>query len=859
MHALPLFLPLLLAVLSAPQIAALPEPAAALSITLDGGAEGLSYDGHGALSAGASSRLLFDYPALERDQILDFLFRPNFGASLHMLKVEIGGDTQSTDGTEPSHQHTREDLNCERGYEFWLLEEAKRRNPNILTYALAWGCPGWVGNQSGYYSDDQIQYQISFLRCARDAHHVDIDYLGLWNERPWGNVGYVKALRAALDGAGFGSTRLALLDGCCVPDDFMKSLATDAAFARAVDVVGLHYPCNQPHPAIVNDFHKKFWASEDWWSKADWPGAQCWARLFHSNFIRMNMTATIAWSLIWSVYPQVDVFEGDGWGPGLMYAWQPWAGAYTVNPTVWASAHTTQFTQVGWRMLAVSTTGSGLLPAGGTYVTYVSNASDALGALDFALVLETASAPGCAHCSFVPQEVRPQTLVVALRGGLERHAALAVWMSNASVQFVQLPDVPVQAGSFQLTLQPDAIYTVASTRGQAKGSAAPPPPPAPFPAAYADDFESTPAEQEGRFWADQCGSWQVVEEGAGSANHVLRQRVTQLPGVNQWTVNAPVPITVLGDTTWRDTDTAVRVRLLGAAAAAQRRHDGVLDGVLDGSCPSVAICARVSYIGQGIYPQGVCLNVSASGQWQLLENTAVLAAGSVALDPHAWVALNLTLAGTHVTAAIDQQRVVQTTASGARGGMVALCSSWDLVDFDDFAVQATNSTPPRPPPGSLVVDVQDVGRARTDYTGLSGMLVEMAAAASVVALGRLAVPGNTLTHVVALYDAATQQLLGRAAVDTRGPQDALGFVYASLPAAVAVQAGQQLFVVADEQSDGDAFFDIDGTVLSSNATLGRVLGGCYKCAPPEAGCSGGWQTMPAAGSAYGPVNLLVTV
>lgn len=33
----------------------------------------------------------------------DFLFKPNYGASLHMLKVEIGGDAQSTDGAESSH------------------------------------------------------------------------------------------------------------------------------------------------------------------------------------------------------------------------------------------------------------------------------------------------------------------------------------------------------------------------------------------------------------------------------------------------------------------------------------------------------------------------------------------------------------------------------------------------------------------------------------------------------------------------------------------------------------------------------------------------------------------------------------
>ena len=92
----------------------------------------LKYNGHGALSAGASSRLLFDYEEPQRSQILDYLFLPKFGASLHVIKVEIGGDSQSTDGTEASHMHSRDDLNCNRGYEWWLLEEARKRNPMII-------------------------------------------------------------------------------------------------------------------------------------------------------------------------------------------------------------------------------------------------------------------------------------------------------------------------------------------------------------------------------------------------------------------------------------------------------------------------------------------------------------------------------------------------------------------------------------------------------------------------------------------------------------------------------------------------------------------------------------------------------
>ena len=52
--------------------------------------------------------------------------------------------------------------------------------------------------------------------------------------------------------------------------------------------------------------HKTIWASEDFWSEAEWGGAACWAKLFNQNFVRANLTATISWSTIWSVYPVVD-------------------------------------------------------------------------------------------------------------------------------------------------------------------------------------------------------------------------------------------------------------------------------------------------------------------------------------------------------------------------------------------------------------------------------------------------------------------------------------------------------------------------------------------------------------------------
>src|SRR3954467_9737232 len=114
-------------------------------IKLDGSDTGRVFEGIGAVSAGASSRLLIDYPEPQRSRILDYLFTPHYGANLQALKVEIGGDLNSTAGAEPSHMRTPDDQSFTRGYEWWLMAEARRRNPAIQLGALAWGAPGWVG------------------------------------------------------------------------------------------------------------------------------------------------------------------------------------------------------------------------------------------------------------------------------------------------------------------------------------------------------------------------------------------------------------------------------------------------------------------------------------------------------------------------------------------------------------------------------------------------------------------------------------------------------------------------------------------------------------------------------------------
>lgn len=218
-------------------------------INVDAADTGRIFDGVGAISGGGgNSRLLIDYPAQQRNQILDYLFKPGYGASLQILKLEIGGDANSTDGSEPSVEHTRSVVNCDAGYEFWLAEQAKLRNPSIKLYGLAWAAPGWI-DDGNFWSKGTIDYLMTWMGCAR-FHGLTIDYLGGWNERGFNKTWY-EDLHAALAAKHYATKVVGDDSGWRVADDMVK----DADFAKSIDIIGVHYSCEGGDGGNANTCH----------------------------------------------------------------------------------------------------------------------------------------------------------------------------------------------------------------------------------------------------------------------------------------------------------------------------------------------------------------------------------------------------------------------------------------------------------------------------------------------------------------------------------------------------------------------------------------------------------------------------
>ena len=355
------------------------------------------------LGGGGNARYLMDYPARDRGQILDYLFKPGYGAALQLLKLEIGGGANSTDGAEPSVEPVRGQVDCDAGYEFAIARQAVARNPGIRLYGLQWTAPGWVGHPRPLFTQADIGYVLTWLGCAA-RHGLAISYLGGWNESDDGtHRAWFHRLRLALDAAGYRSVQLVAGDANPTWEYVSNPADPDIAILGTHDICG--YPtgvagpatrCSAPPAAIASG--QPLWASElggDGRRGAAGLRPAVRARDGPRRGPRLpgrqaHRLPGVAGHRQHAARSAVREPRPGHRGPALVRA-------YRVNAMTWAIA---QFTQVvwppwpgnpgGWRYLDPA---SGFLQgdrADGSYVTLVRH-----GGTDWSMIIEatTATAP----------------------------------------------------------------------------------------------------------------------------------------------------------------------------------------------------------------------------------------------------------------------------------------------------------------------------------------------------------------------------------------------------------------------------------------------------------------------------------
>lgn len=616
------------------------------TIRLNGNAGGKRFDGIGIVNGGgATSVLLKDYPEPQRSQILDLVFKPKFGASVSALFIEIPGDGNSTQGSMPSHMRTRDDLNYYRGYTWWFLLEAKKRNPSLSLDGTAWSAPGWIGNGE-FWSQDAADYYVKWVEGLRNVYGLEFDAIGCRNEKG-ANFDFVKRLRATLNAHGFEKIKIHAFDNW--PNnkfDFVKEMLTDEKLGDSIDIISGHIlgtdaPASADVQEMAARMYKPIWNTEEHVYKKGFDCAISIVEAFNESFIRSGATKIVNWYDIAGVYP-VEPYSED---PAMILARSPWSGNYEIREALWGYAHYGQFTEVGWQYI---NGGQGELAGGGSFVSLKSPSDD------YSIIIETKEAKASQQIQFM------------IDGGLSTKG-LSVWRSNAREQFIRQTDIKSVNGNLTLSVDSNSIYTLTTTTGQRKGGFANVPVAKPFPFPYRESFDQYSAPKVRGYLPKYTADIAEVFEIVGCPNRkgkCLRQVIPVAPisWAPEW-----MPYTILGDEGWPDYEVSADVYLDQAEAA--------------------AVMGRINHVGTGYgsVPKGYFLELGHDGECRLVVirgpmdkdnpegGEKVLGSARIpGIHAKEWHKLKLRFNGSTITGFVDGKTVLRATDTLYSRGMVGL-------------------------------------------------------------------------------------------------------------------------------------------------------------------------------------------
>lgn len=629
-------------------IAAVVSTANAQTITLKAGDKGRVFEGIGAVSAGASTRNLVDYPDKQRAEVLDYLFKPKFGAGFQHLKVEIGSGENSTCGSEPSHVITREELNnpLPRGYEFWLMAEARKRNPNVILDCLPWGYPRWVGDR---FSQASADWMVSFLEVARKHYGLDVNWISAAQNENGTDLNWVaNKLRPTLDAHGFSKVKLQAPDDDSEFWQIFDKLEKDPKMDKLISAVGYHYvDGREPWEIDQKTSHratekakqsgKPLWASEEWSQSGEtWggKGALYLARVMNKLYSLDRITKFEIWCPVDGIYNQII------WAnTGALQADEPWSGHYAIWPSVWAIAHTTQFAEPGWVYMDSA---CGPFDPSTWMGSHVALRNPKTG--DWSVIITTGD---------------KRKINLAIGEGLKK-GTVHVWESTAKTQFIEQKPVKLSERTLTLDLDADAIYTITSTTGQQKGTFGTPPASKAFPLPYKEDFESYKPHETPRYFSDQKGTFETYAYPNGTMCLVQAVPDEGILWYDNWLLK---PHSLFGDLNWKDYAIEGDVLITGG---------------------DVEIGGRYADRDK----LGYRWILTRDGRWQLNWQYTTLASGQIEhFRPYDWHHLRLEMHGSQLNGFVDGKKLAAVSAPSQAKGMAFIASTYDRNLFDNIKVE----------------------------------------------------------------------------------------------------------------------------------------------------------------------------
>jgi len=644
-------------------------------INLDRAATGQVFEGIGSVFS--YEKLFYDYPEKQRNEILDYLFLPGYGAALQILKVEIGYDGNNTATAWPSHRRSlREAPNYTRGFVWWLMKEAKKRNPDIILSALHWGYPAYAVNDSL-----KADFIFSFVDGAKKVHNLDVTYIGGNQNESVITPEVTILLRNLLNEHGYQHVRIVAADeGARVKRfDVLRHLQENKRYADAVDVIGVHYKGRPasflPKQAIT--LGKDLWSSEDGGgSYTNVNSGYHFADQLYKLFYQLPFNAVAGWLATASAYDNMP------WpNAGFIKAKEPWSGYYQISPHLWAIAHYTQFTKSGWEVLRPA---DGSLYADGQACGNFLAFADA-NRRDYTVVFNT-------YAENFPNEGIDIVLEAKSLSGKPMQLWKSDFTKSEDEWFIKQQPLKAVDGMYRIHLAKNCLYTLSSlSDGQGKGKAHPPRN-HPFPLPYTDSFDHYLSGTMPRYFVDANGAFEVIRAASKQRGGVLKQVIEKAPRLWHWRSLPPAqPVTQMGDMHWKDyqVDTDVLLETAGTFCMAGR-FDGKKESSGD-------------YLMEGYW-----LFMNEKGQWKLLRrdsgndaehihDLASLATGVYSgVKIGKWFTITLKFKGHKIWAYCNNDLLAEVEDATYSNGCVALATlysgapSFFAVTADYTAVQLDN-------------------------------------------------------------------------------------------------------------------------------------------------------------------------
>jgi galactosylceramidase len=402
---------------------------------------------------------------------------------------------------------------------------------------------------------------------------------------------------------------------------------------------------NSGKPLWSNEHHCYVWNP--------WQNAMYCARGNNGNYIDDKITCTLNWLGLDAAYAGAGFFKYTC----LLQADQPQSGYYLVQPMTWAYAHTTQFTEIGWKYLDAA---CGQFVSGnrnGTYVTLRDTGSN-----NWSTIITTQAAT---------------SLTAAITGGLSS-GTVYVWKSDSLAQFIQQPSITPANGSFTISLAANSIYTLTTTTGQQKGAKTIPAT-RPFPFPYSENYERyAVGDCLPRFHSDQRGTFEVYQSPDG--RKCLRQIV---PGYG----NLQRAITAIGNNSWTDYDVVVDVKI---------------------DSGEVEVGGHYADYGKWC---GFSLNKNGAWRMHDIWDTTVARGTVSGFNSGAWHTMRVSFKGTTMQALLDNTSLGSGTQTSKPSGLACLASTRNPNLFDNLYIGPQGTyTGIQASPGSPARDMLSIRR-----------------------------------------------------------------------------------------------------------------------------------------------------